>query len=98
MTRVKNEINRRRTRTDAVLDLFRSRPLQWIGVHELAQVGGFAAWRSRVAEARGMIEAGGGSLTWNKQVQDSAYMFTPYTPLGRDAAERVEQKSLPGLG
>jgi hypothetical protein len=42
----------RPTFTDRVADLFRSMPGQWIDGRTLAQVGGFAAWRSRVSDAR----------------------------------------------
>ena len=84
----------RQTYTAQVLALFRARPLQWIGVHELAQVGGFAGWRTRVSQARQVIRREGGRLEWNKQTRTSAYRFIPYEPLGRDAAQRVSQ---PGL-
>ncbi len=82
---MKDEFARRANKTADVLALFRRKPLTWIGVHELAHVGGFAAWRTRVSDARKVLEADGGSLVWNENRDESAYMFKPYVPLGRSA-------------
>lgn len=75
----------RQTYTAKVIALFQSRPKEWIEVHELAAVGGFAAWRTRVSEARESLERGGGTLEWNHKQRQSAYRYLPWTPLGRDA-------------
>ena len=40
------------TLTDRVRALFVSRPGEWIDGRELAQVGGYAGWRSRVVNCR----------------------------------------------
>lgn len=40
------------TFTDAVADLFRSRPNKWIDARELMTVGGSFAWRTRISDAR----------------------------------------------
>lgn len=60
-------------------------------MQELAQVGGFPAWRTRVSEARTRIEAVSdlepcGRIEWNHKTKTSAYRYLPYTPLGPDAA------------
>ena len=67
---MKAELTRRASLTDAVLALFKSRPSVWIDAHELAQVGGFAAWRTRVADARKIIRADGGIIE-NRQIRRS---------------------------
>jgi hypothetical protein len=40
------------TFTDRVAALFKSMPGQWIDARVIAQVGGFAAWRTRISNAR----------------------------------------------
>jgi hypothetical protein len=77
-----------------VLEFFREFPNEWLGVHQLAKVGGFAAWRTRVSEARELLKAEGGDVLWNKDTKDSRYMYRPHVAIGRDAAEKVEQKTL----
>lgn len=72
---LKAEIQRRSGNTEKVVALFKSQPLTWIPIRELADVGGFAAWRTRVSEARQLIEAEGGSVEWNEDCKASAYMF-----------------------
>jgi hypothetical protein len=72
------EFNRRRTRTDLMEALFRSRPQTWIGVRELIDVGGLLGWRSRVSDARQrLVRAQVGDIEWNRQPQRSAYRFVP---------------------
>lgn len=83
MSSLSPEIARRHGKRDDIIALFQSRPLQWIGIHELAHVGGFAAWRTRVSEARQELEAKDGAVTWNEDCRNSAYMFTPYVPIPR---------------
>jgi hypothetical protein len=71
-----SEATRRRSRADDVERLFRSRPGQWIAVGELADVGGFCAWRTRVADVRRRFEsAEHGSIEWNHDVSASAYRW-----------------------
>lgn len=89
-----NEHDIRTSKREAIERYFREHPGVWIGVHTLAHIGGFAAWRTRVSEARLLFESEGGSLTWNQSSLDSQYMYRPQAPLGRDASEPIQQKSL----
>ncbi len=84
---VSENIAVRQTYTQKMIALFESRPKEWIDVKELAQVGGFAAWRSRIAEARPQLEKNGGTLEWNHHQRTSAYRFLPYVPVARDAGQ-----------
>lgn len=45
------------TFTDAVADVFRARPNEWIDARELMGIGGMYAWRTRISDARkrGMV-------------------------------------------
>jgi len=64
-----------------VVDLFSLRPGVWIDVVALAKVGGFAAWRTRVSDARKAFEKDGlGTVQWNGQVRASAYRYVPQAP------------------
>ena len=40
------------SRLEAIRALFVARPHDWIDGRQLAQVGGYAAWRTRVADCR----------------------------------------------
>jgi hypothetical protein len=71
---MKAELDRRHTKTEAILDLLRSRRGQWIDIHELARAGGFSAWRTRVSDARAFLDADE-EIIWNKRTIDSAYML-----------------------
>lgn len=90
-----NEHERRRSNTHAVYEFFRAHRNQWIDVHHLAQVGGFAAWRTRVSDARTLAEADGDEILWNRNVRSSAYMLRTRR-IGRSADERIAQRSLFG--
>lgn len=91
---MKAEIERRSSLTAAVRDLFLSRPWVWIPVRVIAEVGGFAAWRTRVSDARHQIEgADSGTIRWNGQVKDSAYR---YEPRAIEAERPAQQVSLFG--
>lgn len=92
-SRLSEEHARQTSNTQAVLELFQSRPLQWISWQELAKVGGSCAWRTRVSNARRIVRKDGGDIVWNRKLA-SAYMFTPYRRLGPDAAEYRVQKTL----
>lgn len=83
---VPQERRRRQSKTEDVLALLYAKPSEWIGVHELAEVGGFAGWRSRVVEARIVIEKDGGQLVWNENCRQSAYRFIP--PASEPSPER----------
>lgn len=77
-----SEAERRASNLDAVEALFRSKPLQWIGWRDFAQVGGACAWRSRIAECRTKRQM---TITWNRNNRESCYMFKPFKSLGRAA-------------
>ncbi len=90
---VASEIRRRQTRTERVLELFQARLNQWIDVHDLASVGGFSAWRTRVSEARELAEQDGFTIEWNHKLATSAYRLIR-KPLGPDASSERTQKGL----
>lgn len=72
----RQEADRRQSRTDRIEDLFRSRPGEWIGVPDLADAGGFCAWRTRVSDLRKrLVRAGLGDIEWNRRVRESAYRW-----------------------
>ena len=78
---MKAEIERRASYTAAVLDLFLSRPFDWIDVRTLAEIGGFAAWRTRVSDARQIVtDRQCGAIEWNNQIKASAYRYVPVLP------------------
>lgn len=75
---MKPEIDRRASYTAAVLDLFLSRPYQWLDVRTLADVGGFSGWRTRVSDARQIVtDRRSGSIEWNNNIKASAYRYVP---------------------
>jgi len=78
---MKDELDRRANHTTAVLDLFLARPCDWIDVRTLADVGGFAAWRTRVSDARQIVtDRRCGAIEWNNQIKASAYRYVPAPP------------------
>ena len=91
---MREEIERRATNTGAVLDFFRTHPLEWISVHQLASpdLGGFAAWRTRISDARKIVKREGGDIVWNHEVRNSCYRYHPQAPIGRDAGEQVPRE------
>ncbi len=91
---MKAEIQRRQGKTQAVMDLFALRPGVWIDVVALAKVGGFAAWRTRVSDARKAFEKDGlGTVQWNRQVRGSMYRFVPLPPKTEAPATQIEMFS-----
>jgi hypothetical protein len=88
---VREEIERRAGFTSAVLDYFMAHPLEWIDVHTLAHVAGFAAWRTRVSDARKVVKRDGGDILWNHEPRNSCYRYHPQAPIGRDAGEQVQR-------
>ncbi len=74
--------------TRAIRDLFLSRPYVWIDVRTLAQVGGFAGWRTRCSEVRQQLEGEGlGTIAWNQQSRDSQYRYVPVVPVETPAQQ-----------
>ena len=92
-----DEVLRHKSNTEAVYELLLSRVNRWVDAHELAHAGGFCAWRSRVSDARAIALEHDQDVVWNRTNRASAYMLRP-SRLGRDAAERINQKPLPLSG
>lgn len=70
------------TLTARVRALFLASPGRWFSTRELADVGGFAAWRSRTAEARLQLEAEHLGTIENRlerhgRMRISTYRFVP---------------------
>lgn len=70
------------SRTELVANYLKARPRRWVDYHELASVGGFGGWRTRISNAR--IEHG---MTIENRVRSlpggvriSEYMFIPAEP------------------
>lgn len=91
-----NEQTIRHRYTDDVIAYVTARPRIWIEARELAKVGGFCAWRTRISEARKVIEGrGDGTIEWNGKTRESAYRYLPYVPLGPSAeTDRSGQRTL----
>lgn len=73
-----------------VLAYFKSYPGKWISTRELELEGGRNAWRTRVSDARKVVEAEGGVIQ-NRQERRadgsiwSVYRYLPAQPLGPSA-------------
>ena len=95
---MKDEFGRRHSLTDAIMAYFSARPNTWIPVHELAKVGGFCGWRTRLSESRKIFEANEifpRTIQWNGQARQSAYRVVA-VPVGRSAETPLRQHSLFG--
>jgi hypothetical protein len=86
------------TFTDRVAALFKSMPGQWIDARVIAQVGGFAAWRTRISECR---QRGMPDIRNRQRVEDTpigSYKVTEYCyfpePQPR-ALDEAEDQPLP---
>lgn len=90
---MKAELERRIGVARQVWTIFQNRPGIWIHWRRFYQLAPLA-WRTRISDARRFAETAGGRIEWNESITRSAYRYLPYQPLGRDAAERVTQKSL----
>ena len=88
------EQERRETCGARLIALFQRLPLVWIPMKDMHAAGD--AWRSRLPKIRRQFSRDNvGIVKWNgKNGIASAYMFIPHVPLGRDASERIQQKSL----
>ncbi len=90
---VAKQVAVRETVNERVRALFLSKPNHWFGVKQLAKVGGFAAWRTRVSQVRTAFEsADEGTIQWNGDVKDSRYRYLKQKPIGPDAAVPRERK------
>lgn len=67
MSELGQEIQRRQSNTEAVMEFFRCHAQEWIPAIDLEKVGGRQAWRSRVAEARVRFEKANEGTIVNRQ-------------------------------
>lgn len=72
--------------TEKVYECLKASRNVWIDVHELAQVGGFSGWRTRVSEARALAAKGGDVIEWNRKPKASAYRLRAEI-IGRDSTQ-----------
>ena len=64
-----------------MLEHFIERPFVWVDVRTLAEIGGFAGWRTRVSQARQIVtDRQCGAIEWNNQIKASAYRYVPAPP------------------
>ena len=85
---MKAEIERRASYTAAVLDLFLSRPFDWIDALELAQVGGVLASRTRISDARKIVQdRRSGDIEWNGNNRKSMYRYVPVVVINNPAQQ-----------
>ena len=85
---MKAEIERRASYTAAVLDLFLSRPFAWIDALELAQVGGVLASRTRISDARKIVQdRRSGDIEWNGNNRQSMYRYVPVVVINSPAQQ-----------
>jgi hypothetical protein len=95
MAEVAQEQERRKGGMEQIAAWFKAHPLQWIETVDLEKLGGRNAWRTRVSECRTKLHMN----IENRQDKTtgrviSLYRYVPWEPLGRDASERIQQKSL----
>lgn len=94
----------RHTNALKVLAYFRQHPGEWVSTQTLEHLGGRHAWRTRVSQARKIVQAEGGQIK-NRQSRVyrhppatdvwfmvSEYRFMPWTPVGRPADEYREPR------
>lgn len=81
---MKQELERRRFGTDAVIALLKASEGSWVHWRRFAAIAPLA-WRTRLSDARKRLGPAF-AVEWNKRVERSAYRLRP-TPLGRDAGE-----------
>ena len=85
---MKAEIERRASYTAAVLGLFLSRPFDWIDALELAQVGGVLASRTRISDARKIVQdRRSGDIEWNGNNRKSMYRYVPVVVINSPAQQ-----------
>lgn len=74
---MKIEHQRRQSNTEKVLAVFRASPSRWLHWRRLEKVGGACAWRTRISDARKILERGGGRIEHNGSITRSAYRYIP---------------------
>lgn len=89
MEALKPEIERRQSNTAKVVELFRSKPNQWISWSDFAYLVGERAYRTRISNAKKLFEAEGGTVESLTRVVPprilTEYRYWPVKPLGPSA-------------
>ena len=90
------ELARRESHTAKVYALFVAHPREWLNATVFMEVGGAFAWRTRISNARKLLERDGGVVE-NRQYRVgeqivSEYRYLPYVPLASDASQYREQR------
>lgn len=70
------ERQRRERNAAKILKMLRRNVNQWLPWKRFARYSS-CAWRTRISDARKIIEGEGGSVQWNKNTQHSAYRYVP---------------------
>lgn len=89
------EADRRKSLTDAVADLFRSKPAHWFTASEIAEVGGWQASRTRISDCRLKLGMHIENKLERMTLDDgtfavlSSYRYLDHEPLGRDASTKL---------
>ena len=99
MAALTSERERRTGYTTKVLELFKANPKVWIKAEHFMDIAGVMAWRTRISDARKIVEKEGGVIE-NRLTHIvkgdpekeaafivSEYRYLPYVPQGRDASE-----------
>jgi len=98
LTEMAQEQTRRKRSCGKVLAFLRAHPQQWIPAQDFMALGGAMAWRTRLSDARKVIEAEGGQLQNRQQRLHGAvlseYRYLPSAPIGRDASVPSVQPEL----
>ncbi len=93
---MKAEIERRQSNTDKVLRMFRADPQQWISWSDFAYLVGERAYRTRISNAKKVIEKEGGTVESRTFKEGpriiTEYRYLPYVPLGRPADQYREAR------
>lgn len=77
MTALASELHRRESNTEKVLAVFLAHPSRWLHWRRFEAVGGSCAWRTRISDARKIVERGGGRIDHNHGTTRSAYRYIP---------------------
>ena len=88
---LQSELAERASLTTKVLEHFIERPFVWVDVRTLAEIGGFAGWRTRVSQARQIVtDRQCGAIEWNNQIKASAYRYVPVLVRPEQSAQQME--------
>ncbi len=93
---MKDELARRQSLTDKVIEVFRARPRQWIEWGDFAYLVGERAYRTRISNAKKLFVKEGGTVERrtfrNGHRIITEYRYLPYVPLGRPADQYFEAR------